>query len=120
MNYPDINENVESARLFKNINTGYEDRVENLSPVGLRPDPVKLHAHLKDIEYKQAHEISDSNQRKERKLKIHIDEEGQSFAVRSCIHHKDGSVKWSNMDESICRDEVSVSFDIEGVLYLNH
>jgi hypothetical protein len=116
MNYPDINENAESARLFKNINTGYEDHVENLSPVGLRPDPVKLHAHLKDIEYKQAHEVSDSSQRKERKLKVHIDEEGQPFAVRSCIHHKDGSVMWGDMDESICRDEVSVSFDREGVL----
>jgi hypothetical protein len=116
MKYPDINENTDSARLFKNTHRSYEDHVKNLSPVGLRPDPVKLHAHLKDIEYKQAHEMLVSNQQKERKLKLHIDEDGQPFAVRSCIHHKDGSVKWSNMDESICRDEVSVIFDLEDIL----
>jgi hypothetical protein len=116
LKYPDIIENSESARLFKNPDKGYEDRVKHLSSMGLRADPVKLHAHLKDIEYKQAHEMSVSNQQKERELKLRVDEKEQPFAVRSCIRHKDGSVKWSNMDESICRDEVSVSFDLKGVL----
>lgn len=116
MKYPDINENSESTRLFKNPNKGYEDHVKHLSSVGLRADPVKLHAHLKDIEYKQAHGMSVSNQQKETELKLRIDEKGQPFAVRSCIHHKDGSVKWSNMDENICRDEVSVNFDLKSVL----
>lgn len=92
--------------------------MKSLSSVGLRADPVKLHAHLKDIEYKQAHEMSASNQQKDRELKLRVDEKGQPFAVRSCIRHKDGSVKWSNMDESICRDEVSVSFHLKGVLHI--
>jgi hypothetical protein len=116
LKYPARNENTESARLFRNLNKGYEDRVKHLSSVGLNADPVKLHAHLKDIEYKQAHEMSVGNQQKERELKLLIDEEGQPFAVRSCIQHKDGSVKWSNMDDSICRDEVSVSFSLKSIL----
>lgn len=120
MKYPDTIENSESARLFKNPDKGNEDRVKHPSSVGLRADPVKLHAHLKDIEYKQAHEMSGSNQQKDRELKLRVDEKGQPFAMRSCIRHKDGSVKWSNMEESICRDEVSVSFHLKGVLSLNH
>ncbi|PNF34443.1 hypothetical protein B7P43_G11234 [Cryptotermes secundus] len=109
LKYADTIENSESARLFKNPDKGNGDHVKSLSSVGLRADPVKLHAHLKDIEYKQAHEMSVSNQQKDRELKLRIDEKGQPFAVRSCIRHKDGSVKWSNMDESICRDEHSTN-----------
>lgn len=52
------------------------------------------------------------NQQREREQKLLIDEEGQPFAVRSCIQRSDGSVKWSNMNDNICRDEVSVCFSL--------
>jgi hypothetical protein len=104
-----MNENMESTRPFKNPNTGYEDRVKP-SLVGLKTDPVRQHAYLKDIEYRKAHEINADNHNREKELKLSIDEGGQSFAVRSCIILRDGSVKWSKMDDSICRDEVRISF----------
>lgn len=100
---------MESARLFKNPNMGYEDRGKH-SSMGLKTDPVKLHAYLKDIEYKQDHEIIAHNRDREKELKLRLDEVGQPFAVRSCIIQRDGSVKWNKMDDSICRDEVRINF----------
>jgi hypothetical protein len=78
--------------------------------VGLKRDPVKLHAYHKDIEYKQAHEITAYNHDTEKELKLRTDEGGNFFAVRSCLIHRDGSVKWGKMDDSICRDEVRINF----------
>jgi hypothetical protein len=100
---------MESARLFKNPNLGYKDHAKH-SALGLKTDPVKLHAYHKDIEYKQAHEINADNHDREKELKLRTNERGQPFAVRSCIIHRDGSVKWSKMDDSICRDEVRINF----------
>jgi len=103
---------MESARLFKNPNKGHEDQGKHLS-MGLKTDPVKLHAYLKDIEYKQAHEIIAPNHYREKELKLRTDEGGQTFAVRSCIIYRNGSVKWSKMDDSICRDEVRINFSFK-------
>lgn len=88
---------------------GYEDHGK-LSSMGVKTDPVKLRAYLKDIEYKQAHEIIAYNHDREKELKLRTDDQGQPFAVRSCIIHRNGSVKWSEMDDSICRDEVRINF----------
>lgn len=79
---------------------GYEDHGK-LSSVGFKKDPFKLHAYLELI----AH-----NRDREKELKLLIDEQGQPFAVRSCIIHRNGSVKWSEIDDSICRDEVRINF----------
>jgi hypothetical protein len=89
---------------------GYENHLKHIS-MSLKSDPVKLHAHIKDNEYNQDHEMAVSNQQRERELKLRTDEEGYPFAVRSCIQQRDGSVKWNNMDDSICRDEVSMNFN---------
>jgi hypothetical protein len=100
---------MESARLLKNPNMGYEDRGKH-SSMGLKTDPVKLRAYLKDTDYKQAHEILADNHDRGKELKLRTDEGGRSFAVRSCIIQRNGSVKWSKMDDSICRDEVRINF----------
>lgn len=85
--------------------------------MSLKTDPVKLHAHLKDTEYNQVHEMAVRNQQRERELKLRTDEEGQHFAVRSCIQQRDGSVKWNDMDDNICRDKVSVSFTLTALKF---
>jgi hypothetical protein len=116
MSYPGLNANTESAGLFKNLNKFYENHLK-LSSINLKTDPVKLHAYLKDTEYNQVHEIAISNQQREREQKLRIDEENHPFAVRSCVQQRDGSVKWHDMDDSICRDEVSVIFTLTALKF---
>jgi hypothetical protein len=38
--------------------------------------------------------------------RLQIDNEGRPYAVRSCLQLNDGSVRWSDMLDIICRDKV--------------
>ncbi|XP_069694647.1 uncharacterized protein [Periplaneta americana] len=83
------------------------NRIKRFS-VGVKNDPIRLHAHLKDIEYRRAQDFDSYQKQQEAEmLKLRIDDEGRPYAVRSCMQLRDGSVKWTEMIDTICRDERS-------------
>ncbi|KAJ9580698.1 hypothetical protein L9F63_024126, partial [Diploptera punctata] len=114
MDSPQHSRKSKEETKYNNKKTNYfnntkkmKDELKRLS-VTYKQTSIKLQGHLKDVDSARTQQFSENDElRKKMESRLQVDNEGRAYAVRSCLQWNDGSVAWTNMVDSICRDKHS-------------